>query len=46
MDDIEFIPEEGLDIQFTHSDMQFTLLDSRMGLSEEEWEELLRVFEG
>ena len=38
MDDIEFIPEEGLDIQFTHS-------DSRMGLSEEEWEELLIVFQ-
>jgi len=39
MDNIEFIPEEGLDIQFTPSD------DPRQGMSEQEWEALLAIFE-
>jgi hypothetical protein len=39
MDEIEFIPEEGLEIQFTPSD---TL---REDMSEEEWTALLAIFQ-
>ena len=39
MDDIEFIPEEGLDIQFIPSD------DPRQGMSEEECQALLEIFQ-
>ncbi len=39
MDEIEFIPEEGLEIQFTPSDT------SREGMSEEEWEAYIAIFQ-
>ena len=39
MDEIEFIPEEGLEIQFTPSDAL------REGMSEEEWQAYLMIFQ-
>jgi|TARA_B100000965_G_scaffold101195_1_gene83072 hypothetical protein len=39
MDEIEFIPEEGLDIQFTPSD------NLKEDMSEEEWTAYLAIFQ-